>query len=121
MAPPARFTFDAAVREGGAALRAALQHHGYVHVTGVVSPDACDAWAADLRAFIAGLGFPGARFGDADSVAHPSRWPSECAQGVFGGYGAGAWCACAMRRDVHACVGHLSPWRSARVLAPPPR
>ena len=95
MEPPARLSFDAAVRGGGGALRASLRHHGYVHVTGVVSPAECDAWAADLRAFVARLGFRG-RFGDADSVVDPARWPPDCAEGMFGSYGAGAW-----RRAMH--------------------
>jgi hypothetical protein len=118
MPPPARLAFDAAVRDGGAALRAALQQHGYAHVTGVVPPETCDAWAADLRAFIASLGFPGARFDDPHSVAQPDLWPPECAQGVFGGYGAGACtCAAAMHDDGGGSRRCLLDRALARALA----
>ena len=91
---PARLSFEDAVRDGGAALRGALARHGYAHVTGVVGRAECAAWCDDLRRFIAALGFPGARFDDPASVADPARWPEGCAEGIFGGYGVGAWLVC---------------------------
>jgi hypothetical protein len=89
MALPACLSFEDAVRDDGAALRATIRQHGYAHVTGVVPVAQCAEWAKDLRYFVSHLGFPG-RVEDAASVADPDAWPNDCRQGVFGTYGVGA-------------------------------
>ena len=89
MAPRANASFDEVVRDGGRAVRAALEYHGYCVIKGVLPSADCAALVEKKKSFIESLGF-GGRFSDRSSYGNPELWPPDCKAGIFGSFGAGA-------------------------------